>query len=226
MRGASSRMHWPSSPLLTNPTLRALVASLCLPTRRRGCSTCRSLMDLPEWIVGAACLWRLLRLTALSQFWGAARSPGDLSASPAGADPGADGGRALFRRRCGRAQPDLSRRVCGGGHHGGARPRYFSAAVAAIRRLSEGPHRRGDPGRSRVRGIRLPQSTCPSWSVPSCPRRWVRGDLRTRAHHADFRSHRADHSYPVTSPPARGTYPPAGGAVEREATPASSIEGR
>ena len=76
----------PSSPLLTNPTLRALVAiALFTYTAQNmlnvSIAPLSRALDLPEWIVGAAVSLAAAAVTALSQFWGAVRSRGDAGAS-------------------------------------------------------------------------------------------------------------------------------------------------
>ena len=65
----------PSSPLLTNPTLRALVAiALFTYTAQNmlnvSIAPLSRALDLPEWIVGAAVSLAAAAVTALSQFWG------------------------------------------------------------------------------------------------------------------------------------------------------------
>lgn len=65
----------PSSPLLTNPTLRALVAiALFTYTAQNmlnvSIAPLSRALTLPEWIVGAAVSLAALAVTALSQFWG------------------------------------------------------------------------------------------------------------------------------------------------------------
>ena len=65
----------PSSPLLTNPTLRALVAiALFTYTAQNmlnvSIAPLSRALDLPEWIVGAAVSLAAAAGTALSQFWG------------------------------------------------------------------------------------------------------------------------------------------------------------
>ena len=65
----------PSSPLLTNPTLRALVAiALFTYTAQNmlnvSIAPLARALSLPEWIVGAAVSLAALAVTALSQFWG------------------------------------------------------------------------------------------------------------------------------------------------------------
>ena len=76
MRGASVvGCTVPSSPLLTNPTLRALVAiALFTYTAQNmlnvSIAPLSRALDLPEWIVGAAVSLAAAAVTALSQFWG------------------------------------------------------------------------------------------------------------------------------------------------------------
>ena len=65
----------PSSPLLTNPTLRALVAiALFTYTAQNmlnvSIAPLSRALNLPEWIVGAAVSLAAAAVTALSQFWG------------------------------------------------------------------------------------------------------------------------------------------------------------
>ena len=65
----------PSSPLLTNPTLRALVAiALFTYTAQNmlnvSIAPLSRALELPEWIVGAAVSLAAAAVTALSQFWG------------------------------------------------------------------------------------------------------------------------------------------------------------
>ena len=65
----------PSSPLLTNPTLRALVAiALFTYTAQNmlnvSIAPLSRALNLPEWIVGAAVSLAATAVTALSQFWG------------------------------------------------------------------------------------------------------------------------------------------------------------
>ena len=65
----------PSSPLLTNPTLRALVAiALFTYTAQNmlnvSIAPLSRALSLPEWIVGAAVSLAALAVTVLSQFWG------------------------------------------------------------------------------------------------------------------------------------------------------------
>ena len=65
----------PSSPLLTNPTLRALVAiALFTYTAQNmlnvSIAPLSRALSLPEWIVGAAVSLAAAAVTALSQFWG------------------------------------------------------------------------------------------------------------------------------------------------------------
>ena len=65
----------PSSPLLTNPTLRALVAiALFTYTAQNmlnvSIAPLSRALNLPEWIVGAAVSLAAASVTALSQFWG------------------------------------------------------------------------------------------------------------------------------------------------------------
>ena len=65
----------PSSPLLTNPTLRALVAiALFTYTAQNmlnvSIAPLARALHLPEWIVGAAVSLAAAAVTALSQFWG------------------------------------------------------------------------------------------------------------------------------------------------------------
>ena len=65
----------PSSPLLTNPTLRALVAiALFTYTAQNmlnvSIAPLSRALNLPEWIVGAAVSLAAVAVTALSQFWG------------------------------------------------------------------------------------------------------------------------------------------------------------
>ena len=76
MRGASVvGCTVPSSPLLTNPTLRALVAiALFTYTAQNmlnvSIAPLSRALDLPEWIVGAAVSLAAAAVTVLSQFWG------------------------------------------------------------------------------------------------------------------------------------------------------------
>ena len=65
----------PSSPLLTNPTLRALVTiALFTYTAQNmlnvSIAPLSRALELPEWIVGAAVSLAAAAVTALSQFWG------------------------------------------------------------------------------------------------------------------------------------------------------------
>ena len=65
----------PSSPLLTNPTLRALVAiALFTYTAQNmlnvSIAPLSRALNLPEWIVGAAVSLAAAAVTVLSQFWG------------------------------------------------------------------------------------------------------------------------------------------------------------
>ena len=65
----------PSSPLLTNPTLRALVAiALFTYTAQNmlnvSIAPLSRALNLPEWIVGAAVSLAAAAVAALSQFWG------------------------------------------------------------------------------------------------------------------------------------------------------------
>ena len=65
----------PSSPLLTNPTLRALVAiALFTYTAQNmlnvSIAPLSRALNLPEWIVGTAVSLAAAAVTALSQFWG------------------------------------------------------------------------------------------------------------------------------------------------------------
>ncbi len=76
MRGASVvGCTVPSSPLLTNPTLHALVAiALFTYTAQNmlnvSIAPLSRALNLPEWIVGAAVSLAAAAVTALSQFWG------------------------------------------------------------------------------------------------------------------------------------------------------------
>ena len=65
----------PSSPLLTNPTLRALVAIALFTYSAQNMlnvsiAPLSRALNLPEWIVGAAVSLAAAAVTALSQFWG------------------------------------------------------------------------------------------------------------------------------------------------------------